>query len=294
LPTPVLARHLDLLFAHAVAGKVSGPAFRVGERRRDGVLLERDARLVARFDRDELGGLFPRKYREPFAEQPQPRGFGRVRLERAARRSEAALGRSRPRRHAREHARGVERIFERAMALLGAEQRAREGLEAQVRRVGVRDGQQVLGVEVGRAAERCVHVAREEVALELGVVRDDDPPGEVPRDAGHDLLEARRSQDIGVTESRESLDGTRQGPRRPHQTVVRRDARRTRIEKHQAELEDLSIGIAGKTGRLEIHDGDRSRRRQKGRQGPEVDAEIDGVALFDPERCVGARRRFRP
>ena len=100
------------------------------------------------------GGAASRRARAPRRDSSESHGDSRrVALERAAHHRVASLAPARAGRHERHHARGVERVRERAVALLAAEQHAGEGLEAQVRRVGVRDREQVLGVEVAQAAQ---------------------------------------------------------------------------------------------------------------------------------------------
>ena len=68
---------------------------------------------------------------------------------------------------------------------------AREGLEAEVRRVRVRDRQQVLRVEVASAVQLRSDAARQEALLELRVVRDDHAALERGRDRLGQLVDAR-------------------------------------------------------------------------------------------------------
>ena len=122
----------------------------------------------------------------------KPGRIGRVRLERAARHRIASLAAARAGGRMRHHARGVERVGERAVLFLAAEQDAREGLEAQVRRVGVRDREQILRIDVALPAQLGGDAAREEMLLELRVVRDHDAPLERRRDRLGELFDARR------------------------------------------------------------------------------------------------------
>ena len=56
--------------------------------------------------------------------------------------------------------------------LFGFEQEPGKRLEAQVRRVGMGERQQVLGVEVSHVGQLWIDLAREEAAFEGGVVGD--------------------------------------------------------------------------------------------------------------------------
>ena len=67
-------------------------------------------------------------------------------------------------------------IREGAMTLFAFQQAPREGLEAQVGRVGMGDRQQILGVQESLVAKTRRDEALEEVYLEVGVVGDQHAP----------------------------------------------------------------------------------------------------------------------
>ena len=260
--------------AHAIAREEAAPALVVGEHRGDRLLVERDGRFVALRNRDELRrqALAGRERRA--VHDREPGRIGRVALERAARHRIASLAAPRAGGGERHHARGVERVGERAVLLLAAEQHAREGLEAQVRRVGVRDREQILRVDVALPAQLGGDAAREEVLLELGVVRDHDAALEGRLDRLGELFDARRRLDVGVVEAREALHGARQRGLRPHQTLERRDARVAGIDEHGAELEDLGARVALEPGGLEVDERERAQRRREAGERFDLDPDL--------------------
>jgi len=289
-----VASHPDLRLAHAVTGEVAGPARLVGERRGDRVLVERHGRLVARGDRDELRRRRLRRAERRARHQREPGGFRREALQRAACHRVATLAATRARCHVRHHARGVERVRERAVALLAAEQHAGEGLEAQVRRVGMRDREEILRVEVALATQLRSDETAEEALLELGVVRHDHAPFERGRDRLGELVDARRRGDVRVAEPRQTLDGARQWSLRPQQALERREPGLARVDQHRAELEDLGVRILREAGGLQVDEGERTQRRSESGQRVGIDPDLARKRMLDGERRQDARRRFRP
>ncbi len=294
-------RQLHLRLAHAVAGEVALTAFGVAQRGGDRRLVELDHRLAARADLDERGervrGKRPRNFvrlrlsaRAGFAgtcQQREPGRVGCVVRERATRGGVARLAPLRAEGDARHHPQRVGRVVERAVALLGSEHRTREGFEAQIRRIGIRDGEQVLGVEVDGAREFAANPAAEKVALEIRVVRDDGAAAQLFAQALAHRVERRRARDHRVADASESLDRRRDRGFGRDQRRYGASLRCVRIEQQRSEFEDARARVVREPRRLEIDDRDRPDARKPRRQRRDVDGRC-----IDHERAF--RRRCRP
>ena len=69
-----------------------------------------------------------------------------------------------------EHAGGIDGVCKSTMALLASEEQPGEGLEAQIGRVGMGQGENFLRVEIARLTEGGIDVATQEAAFEVGLV----------------------------------------------------------------------------------------------------------------------------
>ena len=153
-----------------------------------------------------------------------------------------------------------------------AEHALGERAEAQVGRVGIGEREQILRVEEARARERRRHEAREEVALELGVVRDDRAARERLEQRGRDRLDRRRVREVGVGEARERRDRARHAPARPDPRLEHAHA--AAVEQHRADLDRLGGPLLGQPGGLEVDDRDRPDRREQRRERREIEPEL--------------------
>jgi hypothetical protein len=280
-------RQLHLRLAYAIAREVARAARDVAQRRRNRVLVECDRHLVARADCDERRDELVRVGRRCAAEQREPRRLGRVRRERRARGGESRAAGLRVGGEPRDHAQRVHRVRERPVPLGLAEERARERVEPEVGRIGVRDREEVLRVEVGRARELAADPAREEVPLELGVVRDDRAAEEQRAQPLAHLVEQWRVRDRCVRDAGEPLDGGRDQHAGIHE---RRDPvydGSPGIGEEHADLDDARARLGREPGRLEVDDRDRPDAREPRAERRDVDG-------GDLERECAARRRSRP
>jgi hypothetical protein len=158
----------------------------------------------------------------------------------------------------------------------------------------VRDREQVLRVEVARAAELRGHLAREEVALEVRVVGHERARGERLGDRLRDRFEARRPREVPGGEARQALDRAREPAPGREERRERADPRRAGVEQERAELDDLGARVAREPGRLEVDDRERAVGGEPRRQDLEVDAEVPGLAPLGREERLRLRRRCRP
>jgi hypothetical protein len=288
------ARHADLLLPNAVAGKVASPARRVGQRLRDRVFVEGHGRLRARGDRDERVVRLLDAQRRSVLEQSQPRRFGGVALERAPGDPVPGLPPPRSDRRFGEYAQRVERVGQRAMALFSPQHRAGEALQSHVGRVGMRDREQVLGVEVAILLERRRHESRQEVALEAGVVGNHAATGEGVGDRGRQRFDRRGSRDVRSAESGQSLHGPGHGARGADEALERRQPLAPGIDQDDPDLEDLGARVVREAGRLQVDDRQRAGRRDEVRERAEIDPPVAGGAFGCRQRSVALRRRCRP
>jgi hypothetical protein len=130
------------------------------------------------------------------------------------------------------------------------------------------------------------------VPLEVRVVRDERTAAERRGDRLRDLLDARRTGEVGGGEARQALDRTGELAPRLDPGLERREPRLARLEEHRAELDDLGARVARETRRLEVDDGERAVRREQGGERARVDAERGGIPLLDLEDAqarAGAR-----
>jgi hypothetical protein len=215
-------------------------------------------------------------------------------LQRAARRGVAALATARAASGAREHAQGVERVGEGPVALLARKHFAREGLEPQIRRIRVRDREEILRVEVGALAQLRGHEAREEVPLELGVVRDHGAARQRRGDGLGEVAYGRRVGHVRIAQPREPLHGARQSPRRSHQALERGERIGAGVEQHRAELEHLGARVHREPRRLEVDHGERPRGAQEVLERREVHAKVLGPLASGLQRSERTRRKSRP
>jgi hypothetical protein len=173
--------------------------------------------------------------------------------------------------------------------LLAAQHAAGEGLEAQVGRIGMRDREQVLRVEVAQLFELGGDEAREEVALEVRVVGDDGAPREGLCDGPSERGDLRCAGYVGVGESRQALHGTRHRAARANQALESRQRGALGLDQHQPDLEDLGAGIARESGGLEVDDRQRAHRPDEVRQRAQVDLQLAGIAPRRQQRGGGGR-----
>ena len=286
-----LAGQRDLLPAHPVAREPAPAALGVGQGGRDGVGVEGHAQLAAARNGDVLRlGIGARlRCQRRRAEQVGPGLAGGEAVQRRPGHDEAPLPFERAAGDACQHAGRVEGVGERAVALLASEQQRGEGLETQVGGVGIGQGQQVLGVEVGGATERGRDEARQEVALEIGVVGDQGAAVEGREDARRHLRHARRVGEVGVAQPGEGRDRARHSPGRAEARLGHPHA--TGIEQYAAQLDGLGArALARKARGLEVDDGQRAARGEEGRQRLEVETEPGRIGL---PRLPAPRRRFR-
>jgi hypothetical protein len=278
-------READLLLADAIALEVASTPGLVREGGGDGVLVERHRGLRALLDLDVLelrcdGGL-----RELLlAEQRQPRRLRGEGLERPSRRAVARLAGPRARADARQHARGIERIRERPVVLLGLEEELHEGLEPKVRRVGMGEGEQVEGIEKRGLAERRIDATRQEVAVELRVVCHEGPPQEQPRRGRRDLAHPGCFGEVGRREPREPLHRRRRRPLRPHETARGAHPPLPRIEQHRTKLEQLRPPLLDQPRGLEIHHRQRPHLLHPGPQHLGLEPELPRLVILDAKR----------
>ncbi len=113
-----------------------------------------------------------------------------------------------------------------AVALLATEQHPREGLESQIRRVGMSQREEVLGVEIARVAERAESTSRRrEAALEVRLVGDSTRPASSSRIASRSWIMPRRRRDVLVDETGQPTDQRRNRPTRSHERRSHADRR---------------------------------------------------------------------
>ena len=180
------------------------------------------------------------------------------------------------------------------MALFAPQHRAGEALESQVGRVGMRDREQVLGVEVAILLERRRNESRQEVALEAGVVGDHGVSGEGVGDRGRQRSDRRGPRDICVAESGQSLHGPGHGAHRVDEALERRQPLAPGIDQDDPDLQDPGARVVREAGRLQVDDRQRAGRRDEVRERAEIDPPVAGGAFHCRERSVAVRRRCRP
>jgi len=148
----------------------------------------------------------------------------------------------------------------------------------------VRDRQQILRVEIALARQLGGDAAREETLLELGVVRDDQPPLERGGDRLGEFKDARRRGDVRIAEPGQTLHRARQRAARPHQSLERGEPGLAGIDQHRAELQDLGVRILGEAGRLQIDESERTQRGRKLGQRVGLDSDLARERRLDLER----------
>jgi hypothetical protein len=151
----------------------------------------------------------------------------------------------------------------------------------------MRDGEEILRVEVEGARELAADPAPEEVTLEVGVVRDDRAPGEQRAQLPAHEVERRRCGSHRVADPGQAHDRGRDRGARIHERLDAAHGAGARIEQQRADLEDARARVAGQPGGLEVDHRDRPDPREPRRKRRDVEI-CDRYA----QRFV--RRRSRP
>jgi hypothetical protein len=178
--------------------------------------------------------------------------------------------------------------------LLRAEEEAHEGLEPEIRRVGMGEGEQVEGVQIRLAVERRSDAARQKVTVERGVVRHESPPRQQTRHGRRDLGHRRRVCEIGLREPRQPLDRAGRGTHGPHETPRCTRPALPGVEQDGSELQELGLRILDEPRGLQIHHRHGPHVLHPGPQHLHVEPQLPRVVIpndqFVGPPAGGARR----
>lgn len=176
------------------------------------------------------------------------------------------------------------------MPLLFLEEKPREGLEAQIERIGVGHRQQILGIDVARVEESAINKKPEEVALEGRVVGDQGATGEDARDLPGYVGDGGSVGEVGVGQAREPLDDNGEGTLGTHQAVDGANRGAAGIEQDDTDLDDLGVPVVHEPRRLEVDHGERTGRLEERLDGVRCNSERFGVMPLRTQqtRSIGA------
>ena len=170
------------------------------------------------------------------------------------------------------------------MLLVASQKIACDGLEPQVGGVRMCEREQVLGVEETTLVETRGHITDQKVALELGVVSDEEAPLERLREWRRNLFDRRCVAQVFVLDPGERTDHT--GHRGPgvNARLDRRQLLAFGVEQHRTDFYRFGGVVTGESGRLEVDDRDGSHYAQEFTQRRQIDVEISGRVFANGER----------
>jgi hypothetical protein len=207
---------VDLLLPNPIARKICQPPFLIGENPCDRLFVEWHGIVLTVFDGNELERRFviiAIRDERPL-QDPEPGRLRRITVQRSARGQVSRFAQFGASSDPGEYSHRIEGVGQGPVLFLAVEQQAGKRCKSQIGRVGVSQGQDVLGVEKDRLLELLGDESLQEVTLEFCVVGDQYSPSQRFSDPVTNLAQFLGAPNIAVSDPGESLERRRQGPTR--------------------------------------------------------------------------------